>query len=245
MRLALGGETLPFWVTANRQTGGRGQAGRSWTSFDGNLQASVAMHSAAPLAQAGELALIAGISLIDAVRATSPLADRLTMRLKWPNDLLIDGAKAGGILVETTTAQRQSGFVAVIGFGLNVRVHPSELAGCLAIGLGRPATSLASHGLDVSATTILEALSSAFETWIQAWDCGRSFRAHIAPAWQSRAGCVGEAISVSTETGKLHGRYRGIDDHGHLLIELASGVIRVVTHGDVALTDAIEERKKE
>ena len=110
MRLAFSGEPLPLWITAERQTDGRGRSGRTWVSNAGNLQASLALTCQAPLKSAPELSFVAGIALIEAVRATSPLAETIHLRLKWPNDLLIGPAKAGGILVETTTARGEPTF---------------------------------------------------------------------------------------------------------------------------------------
>lgn len=237
MRLAIIGETLPLWVTAGRQTHGRGRVGRSWTSGDGNLIASVAMICNAPMAQAGELALIAGIALIDAVRHLAPGAVTLPMRLKWPNDLLIGGAKAGGILVETTTARGQPGFLAVLGFGLNVHQHPDNL--------DRPVTSLVAHGLDVTAHDLARALTVTTETWLAAWDNGSGFAAFIQPAWQNRAGERGEAVSIVTDVGTIRGTYRGIDERGHLLVETDGGELKIITHGDVALANVVSGSGKE
>lgn len=252
LRLALQGEALPLWVLADRQTGGRGRAGRHWISAPGNLQASVAVRSRAPIRQAGELALIAGIALMDAVqsacRATSPLAETRNIRLKWPNDLLIGGAKAGGILVETTTAVGEPGFLAIIGFGLNICEHPGGLANDLANDLAsvpannlrRATTSLADQGWRVSRTDAFAKLVEQLDHWLTAWDDGRGFATAIAPEWRRRSGIEGEAISVTMDNAHVHGRYRGIDGRGHLLIETADGAVQTLTHGDVALADAIE-----
>ena len=112
MRLALKGEDLPLWVIADRQTAGRGRAGRTWTSPPGNLYASLAFCCEAPIEQAGQLSLIAGISLIDAIRTNTELAPDAGLRLKWPNDVLVGLSKVGGILVESTMARGSPGFLA-------------------------------------------------------------------------------------------------------------------------------------
>src|SRR6185437_573813 len=124
MRLALKGEDLPLWVIADRQTAGRGRAGRSWVSPTGNLYASLAICCAAPIEKAGQLSLVAGISLFDAIRATTGLAPDAGLRLKWPNDVLLGLAKMGGILVESTSARGSPGFLAVLGFGVNIDNAP-------------------------------------------------------------------------------------------------------------------------
>src|SRR6476646_132144 len=111
MRLGVGGEDLPLWVIADVQTGGRGRSGRTWVSQPGNLHASLALCCTAPMEKAGQLSLLAGISVIDAIRDIMDLAPGTELRLKWPNDILIGIAKAGGILVESTSLREGSGFL--------------------------------------------------------------------------------------------------------------------------------------
>ncbi|MBK9078073.1 MAG: biotin--[acetyl-CoA-carboxylase] ligase [Hyphomicrobium sp.] len=231
MRLALTGEALPLWVTAERQTAGRGRTGRTWASLPGNLQASLAFHSKAPLQQAGELSLLAAIAAIEAIRAISPLADTTGIRLKWPNDLLIGPAKAGGILVETTLArgeagsQTGAGFLAVLGFGLNVASCPDDL--------GRAATSLAHEGVTTTAATLLDALADQCDLWIARWDEGRGFGA-IRDAWIECAGPLGEPITLQSPSGPIAATYQGLAPSGALLAGI-DGRIETITYGDVAL----------
>jgi BirA family transcriptional regulator, biotin operon repressor / biotin---[acetyl-CoA-carboxylase] ligase len=230
MRLALSGEALPLWVAAERQTAGRGRAGRSWGSLPGNLQASLAIATAAPLQRAGELSLLAGIAAVDAVRAISPLADTAGLRLKWPNDLLLGPAKAGGILVETTAHAGRplvtvSGFLAVLGFGLNVTAYPYDL--------GRAATSLAHKGIATSAAELLAALADSCDAWLARWDEGRAFDT-IRQAWMERAGPLGEPITVQSPSGTITATYQGLASSGALLAGI-DGRIETITYGDVAL----------
>jgi BirA family transcriptional regulator, biotin operon repressor / biotin---[acetyl-CoA-carboxylase] ligase len=233
MRLALAGEALPLWVTAERQSAGRGRAGRSWVSEPGNLQASLAFGAKAPLQKAGELSLVAGIALIDAIRTISPLAERSGLRLKWPNDLLSVTAKAGGILVETTTSHGkpslqhslQPGFLAVLGFGLNIATCPADT--------GRATAALAQSGIDVTPDQVLSSLADQCDAWIGRWNDGRGFN-DIRDAWMQRAGTIGEAITVQTASGPVTGTYQGLAPSGALLAEVA-GQVETITYGDVAL----------
>lgn len=239
MRLALSGEVLPLWVTAERQSAGRGRAGRTWASEPGNLQASLAFASKAPLQRAGELSILAGIALIDGIRAISPLAEIVGLRLKWPNDLLIGTAKAGGILVETTTArgepafQTGNGFLAVMGFGLNVATCP-EIP-------GRAVASLAGNGLSLTPDTVLECLADHCEAWIARWDNGQGFQA-IRQAWMDRAGLIGEPITIQTASGPLSATYQGLAPSGALLADI-SGRLETITYGDVALIASTDKGK--
>lgn len=225
MRFALAGEALPLWVSAERQTSGRGRSGRTWDAPPGNLQASLAFSSLAPLHCAGELSLVAGIALIDTVTACQRQDNGVRVRLKWPNDLLIGPAKAGGILVETTTARGAPGFVAVIGFGLNIVNAPEAI--------GQAATSLAAEKIAGDAESVLNRLADQCADWIARWDEGRGFEA-IRHAWMARAGVLGEAITVNTTAGAVAGTYQGLAESGALLAEI-DGRVRTITYGDVAL----------
>lgn len=234
-RLALSGEPLPLWVSAERQTAGRGRAGRAWLSEPGNLQASVAVATEAPVRRAGELSLVAGVAVIDAIRLKSPLAERAPVRLKWPNDVLIGTAKAGGILVETMMARGEPGFLAVIGFGLNLKTRPEAL--------GHGATALSDHGIPVSADELLDALADRCEHWLAIWDEGRGFET-IRTEWMKRAGPLGEGITINLETGPRTATYRGLAPSGALLIETDAGE-ETVSYGDVMLVAQIDESKGE
>jgi BirA family transcriptional regulator, biotin operon repressor / biotin---[acetyl-CoA-carboxylase] ligase len=225
MRLALAGEELPLWVMADVQTSGRGRAGRQWQSPPGNLCASLAFSCIAPLEKAGQLSLIAGISVIDAVRATTSLAPDVQLRLKWPNDILMNLAKLGGILVESTTAPGRAGFVAILGFGLNVLTSPDDL--------GAAATALARHGNAPSGSHLIQALDEHVSAWLARWDQGNNFAA-IRNAWIERAGSMGEPITINTVDGPVSGTYEGLSETGALHARV-DGVLREFSHGDVAL----------
>jgi len=228
MRLALKGEILPLWIIAGRQTAGRGRAGRSWVSPAGNFYASIAFCCSAPMEKAGQLSLIAGISLLEAIRAATDLAQDAPLRLKWPNDVLMGTAKMGGILVESTTARGSPGFLAVVGFGLNIASHPQDL--------GRAATSLGQYARAPVPATLLDALAEQFPRWLDVWKDGDDFAA-IRRAWMERAGPIGEGISVNAIDGPIRGTYRGLSETGALLAEV-SGELREINHGDVALGGA-------
>ncbi|RUO97799.1 biotin--[acetyl-CoA-carboxylase] ligase [Hyphomicrobium sp.] len=228
-RLGLAGEALPLWVVADTQTGGRGRAGRQWVSQPGNLHASLAFRSMAPMAQAGQLSLIAGIAIIDAVRTTMDLAPETELRLKWPNDILIGFAKAGGILVESTSFREGSGFLAVLGFGLNLVTFPEAV--------GRNAVALADYGAPPSPRALIANLSERVGFWLDRWAEGANFSV-LRQAWMDRAGPVGEPIVVNTEAGPLAATYEGLAETGALLANV-DGVIREINYGDVALIGEI------
>jgi BirA family biotin operon repressor/biotin-[acetyl-CoA-carboxylase] ligase len=225
MRLALAGEHLPFWVIADTQTGGKGRSGRDWISYPGNLHASLAFACAAPLGNAGQLSLVAGISAVDAIRATMELAPSVKLRLKWPNDILIGFAKTGGILVESTSWREGPGFLAIVGFGLNLVAFPDAIE--------REVTALGQHGRAPGIRDIIPVLSNRISFWLGQWNGGSNVDI-IREAWVERAGPVGEAITINTTAGQVSATYRGLGKTGALLADV-DGVLKEFNYGDVAL----------
>src|SRR5262245_14857271 len=135
LTLARAGERGPLWVTAGRQSAGKGRRGRSWTSEPGNLFASLLLTEPAPPEHWAELSLVAALAIHDAIADLAPAA-RSRLAIKWPNDLLLDGAKFAGILAEA------EGTTVVVGIGLNCASHPADT--------DYPATNLAAARIKLS-----------------------------------------------------------------------------------------------
>jgi BirA family transcriptional regulator, biotin operon repressor / biotin---[acetyl-CoA-carboxylase] ligase len=223
LRQAAGGARGPTWIVADRQSRGRGRSGRSWTTMDGNLSASLLFEPRCPTEHLHHLALLAGVSLHSAVldAAQGAISD---LRLKWPNDLLIGTAKVGGILVETTIMGAHT--TAVIGVGLNIAVAPSID--------GRAVASLSEMAPHVTRDVVFAALCRQMDAWIGIWRQGAGFAA-IRQAWVARAGRLGETLSINGGAGRLRGTYMGIDDTGALLLRDDSGHELRLNYGDVSL----------
>jgi BirA family biotin operon repressor/biotin-[acetyl-CoA-carboxylase] ligase len=239
MRRALAGEPTPLWVLADRQTSGRGRSGRAWASQPGNLFASLLVSTPCPPAFAGQLSLVAGVAVIDAIRkAAAPLVPPAGLRLKWPNDILIGSAKTGGILIESTTRDSGVERLAVIGIGLNLASAPDDL--------GRAATFLSAHGLSLSPQRALCFLAEAMDVWLRTWKDARGF-AGVRSAWLERAGSIGEPLTVHTSKGLASGRFAGLDEEGALVIAGPDGKERRFSYGDVTLgsSTAAEQKKDE
>ncbi len=217
LRLAREGEHGPLWVTARSQTAGRGRRGRTWVSEPGNLYTSLVLTDPSPPDRRAELSFVAALALHDAVGARIPgVSSRLL--LKWPNDLLIDGCKFAGILIEG------EGNAAVIGIGVNCAHHPS--------GTDFPATDLASAGLRASPEKVFEALSSAMAQRLAQWDRGAGFVA-IRAEWLKRAANLGHDIKVAVTEGTRVGRFETVDDRGCLVLRLPNGATETIAAGDV------------
>lgn len=225
-RRAEAGEAGPLWIMARRQTAGRGRSGRQWTSEPGNLYASLVVRLACSPAVIPQLSLLAGVAVVEAIgEAAGSMPAGL--RLKWPNDVLIGQAKCAGILAESISGH--DAVIAVIGTGINLAWHPSDL--------GRAATNLNAHGVQVAPDAMLGLLAAAVQRWLAVWECGKGF-AHVRAAWLERAGPVGESCSVNTGAERIEGLFAGLDPGGALLMQDGEGRQRNITFGDVMLAAA-------
>jgi BirA family biotin operon repressor/biotin-[acetyl-CoA-carboxylase] ligase len=227
LRLAHDGEAGPLWLTAGEQTGGRGRGGRCWASPPGNLYASLLLRPRCAAELAPQLSLLTAVAVHEAIAAVS--AGRIrhpALTLKWPNDILLDGAKAGGILLESVSNHGKPGYAVAIGIGLNLSHHPCDL--------GRPAAHLGEHLPDIEADALLFAIIHRMAGWLACWQEGAGF-ARVRDAWIERSLAPGTPISVHAHGGVMRGFFLGIDSGGAL--RLGSGApdepeIRV-TAGDI------------
>jgi BirA family transcriptional regulator, biotin operon repressor / biotin---[acetyl-CoA-carboxylase] ligase len=219
-QLAQGAQT-PLWIIADEQSQGRGRNGRAWQSPKGNLYASLLLKLSVNASAATQLSFVAALAAYDAVASQLPQGTG-SLRLKWPNDVMLAGAKVAGILIESLGGPGSDRLAAIIGIGINVSSAPADLP--------RAAGSL---GLDASAcAAIFAALTSSFETWLGRWAEGRGF-ADIREAWLSHAHAPGEAVSVNLNSSTIRGIFRGIDERGALKLETSVGVVITVTAGDI------------
>ena len=221
LRLTRAGERGPLWITAARQTAGRGRRGNVWTSEPGNLYASLLMTDAAPARHLPELCFVVALALRDAVCTVAPaLAGAL--KLKWPNDLLLGGAKLSGILIEAESFGADA--VTVVGIGVNCAHHPANI--------GYRVTDLAAEGVTVAPEELFCALSGTMVTRLAQWDRGGGFAA-IRAAWLTHAAGIGGEIVVRLADRQLTGRFESLDATGRLMLRLPSGALEAITAGDI------------
>lgn len=212
----------PLWIVADEQSQGRGRNGRAWQSPKGNLYASLLLRLSVSASVATQLSFVAALAAHDAIASQLQPQETGGLRLKWPNDVMLGGAKVAGILIESLGWPGSNDLAAIVGIGINVSSAPS--------GLDRDASSL---GLEPSAcAAIFAALVSSFETWLGRWAEGNGFAA-IREAWLSRALAVGEAVSVNLNSSAIRGIFRGLDERGALKLETPAGVVITVTAGDI------------
>jgi len=209
--LARDGAPEGLWLRAERQTGGKGRQGRAWDSPAGNLHASTLVRLQPGDPPAPTLALVAAVALHQAIRPHAPEA-----RIKWPNDLLVHGAKLAGILLE------RQGDAVILGFGVNLAHHPEGLERSTAslVGLGPAAPDPDGFLID---------LAEALARWIARWR-GEGL-APIRARWLERAHPVGSALTANGEEGL----FEGLDAEGALLLRRAGGSVETIRAGDVFL----------
>jgi BirA family transcriptional regulator, biotin operon repressor / biotin---[acetyl-CoA-carboxylase] ligase len=223
------GDRGPLWITATAQTEGRGRCGRNWISPPGNLYASLLLSDPSPFECAPQIAFVAALALRDAVvHGAGALAPRL--KFKWPNDLLLDGGKCAGILIEgeaTSEAGAQQGLIVVIGVGINCQNHPSADGSSAAV-----ATDLAGHGAAITPEQLFARLSATMCRRLAQWDRSRGFAA-ILSDWLKHARGIGEPIAVRNGDAEVQGRFVGLDHLGYLVLERANGELTKIAAGDV------------
>jgi BirA family biotin operon repressor/biotin-[acetyl-CoA-carboxylase] ligase len=218
---ALQGEPAGLVIRADVQTRGRGRRGRDWASPKGNLYTSILLQPARPAGEIATLGFVAVLALGDALQAILPPTTQVSH--KWPNDLLLNGRKVSGILLETQTVQGASPFV-ILGIGVNILSHPADTP--------YPVTDLLANGSAlITPRELLDRLLAAIAPAYTSWEQG-GFAA-IEPAWRRRAVGIGQPIEVRLQGGSLHGTFRDLDSDGALRLGLPEGGERRISAGDV------------
>lgn len=220
-RLAAAGLFTECWIAARRQSAGRGRMGRSWASPTGNLFATALIHVPGGAREALRLPFAAALAVHDALAPLAPAAD---LRLKWPNDVRVDGAKLCGILVEAGARDDESW--AAVGIGINVVSVPDAA--------GQAATSLADLRGDnaVNADTVLGAMR---ETFAHRRMEARDDFAGTRSAWLDRAEGLGKAMRSTAVDPPVEGVFETLAEDGGLILRLPDGTRRTIRAGDVEL----------
>lgn len=210
-RLAHDGAAHGTVVTARQQTAGRGRQGRSWISPPGNLLVSFLFRSSGfpgfTASRGAELGFVAAVAVADTIAALTG-----GCQLKWPNDVLLDGAKTAGILTE------MAGDAIVVGIGINVAHSPAHMPYAV--------TSLAAAGAAADAETVLAVLMDRMDNRIAEW-AAQGFDA-IRVAWLLRGPSIGQVMTARCGGGWLDGQFAGLAGDGALLLQTRDGIQRIV-----------------
>ena len=198
-------------MRADLQTRGRGRHGRGWASPRGNLYASVLLRPSVPAAEVATLSLVAGLALAEALAKLG-----IEPALKWPNDVLVGGAKLAGLLAEALTSKGRVEAV-ILGLGVNVGTHPDLPE--------RPTTCLRSLGLSIEPEALLGHFLAALGPTYDRWQEGGGF-APLRGAWLARAANLGEAVVLREGDATFAGRFVDVDAAGRLCLSNEGGLRR-------------------
>lgn len=220
-RLAAAGEHGPVWLRADRQTAGRGRRGRAWESPAGNLAATLLIVPGKPASECAQLSFVTAIAAAD---AASGFAANAEIKVKWPNDVLANGRKLAGILLESASGGDGALTFLAIGVGINLAHFPPDTE--------FPATSLAALGVSVpSPSAALSQLAAHFAKWYEVW-MTNGF-SPIQDAWLARAAGLGSRIRARLTHEETSGVFEGIDNTGALILREAQGRTRTIAAGEV------------
>ncbi|MDE8347947.1 MAG: biotin--[acetyl-CoA-carboxylase] ligase [Acidocella sp.] len=208
---AKAGEVAGLAVLADVQTAGRGSRGREWVSAPGNLYLSVLLRPAQEVSSLNRFPLLAGLAVAQAIGQLAP--DIVQPVLKWPNDVLLDGAKLAGVLIDAAPSQGRIDWL-VMGFGVNLAFAPQIP--------GRLTTSLASHGLVVAAEVAAQAVLQSLSGWLEILAAGGAEA--IQTAWLQAALPLGTEMTVRGAQSTTHGRFAGLSHTGALQLRVENRI---------------------
>ncbi|HDZ71664.1 MAG TPA: biotin--[acetyl-CoA-carboxylase] ligase [Aurantimonas coralicida] len=229
LEAARAGDPGPLWVTAERQVAGRGRRGRAWVSESGNLYASWLVIDPAPLEHLSNLPLVASLGVRNALARLTGADDEL-VAVKWPNDVLVRGRKAVGILLESERLPDRR-MAVVIGCGVNVAHVPD--------GTPYEVTSLEREGVRCDLDAIFASVAEEVERALAIFRRGEGFAA-IRREWLAHAVGLGQACRVNLADGTLTGRFEALDERGRLILRGDDGKTTAVSAGDLFFLESAE-----
>jgi BirA family transcriptional regulator, biotin operon repressor / biotin---[acetyl-CoA-carboxylase] ligase len=210
-------------VIAEEQTAGRGRLARTWLTPQGNIALSVVLFPR--LAQLPEMIMLAALGVVQSIENVTGLKPGI----KWPNDILLNGKKVCGILLETDARLTQGEQVAyvIIGIGINVYLQPDDFT-----EIASTATSLSvAAGKDVSRLAVVRALLQAMDSLYIGLNSGQS----LYEKWRTRLVNLGQAVSVTSVDSVYEGIAESVERDGSLFVRCCDGELKRVVAGDVTL----------
>jgi BirA family transcriptional regulator, biotin operon repressor / biotin---[acetyl-CoA-carboxylase] ligase len=228
LEAARDGEENGLWIVARHQTAGRGSRGRTWIGQDGNLFSSLLLVEPAEVGILGELTFVFALAVRDTLfELFLERGLQAAIFLKWPNDVLVDGEKISGILLESHEIARRR--ILIAGIGINCAGHPENVTW--------PATDLRASGVEITSDALFVRLSGHVARRLMIWDRGKGF-AGIRSEWLASAVGVGEAIRAQLPGGTFEGIFEDIDDAGKLLLRTENGSRVALSSADIFFRDS-------
>ncbi|OSQ38087.1 biotin [Thalassospira mesophila] len=208
-------------IWARLQLAGRGRRGREWRSPVGNLFLSLLLRPDCPLQESARLTFLVSLAMAEAIDIVT--AGQVTPKCKWPNDLMVNGRKLCGILLESASLSGRDTDYLVIGTGVNIAFHPDDV--------DRPSTSLADLGAMIRIEDLISAYSARIDDLLAQWHA-RGFDA-VRESWLARAYGFGEPIVARLSERTLNGTFVGLDHGGSLILKDENGTEHVIGAGEV------------
>lgn len=208
-----------LWITASEQIGGRGRGGREWVSKPGSLYSSLIYDTGKSLCHSAQLSFVTSLAVRETVAAFVSTDD---VKCKWPNDVLVDGAKISGILLETYTKSGEKNLM-IIGIGINVSHHPDHT-------LYRATHINENVPVEVTPNDVFGVLADKMAKWLNIWQ-EKGFSV-IREEWLKSAKGQGDMIKVRLPDQELNGRFVDLDSQGALMLDMDSE-IKLIHSGDV------------
>ena len=224
MEMASRGAAEGTVVIAETQTRGKGRVGRKWISPKGNLYLSVILRPEMPLNKAPMITLMGAVATATAIRKQCGAC----AVIKWPNDILIAGRKASGLLTEMSAEQDRIRHI-VLGIGIDVNMNINELP----VDVRQLATTLAAEcGRKIDRQSLLRQLMQELDAWYQVFLAAEK---DVLAEWKALNVTIGKSVAVSGSGDTFQGLAKDIDDEGRLVVEVADGTMRTVAAGDVSI----------
>lgn len=227
LEAARAGDPGLLWITAERQFAGRGRRERHWVSERGNLYASLLLLDPAPVQDMMNLPLVAALGVHNGL-ASLASPEGTEIRIKWPNDILVNGRKSVGILIETEQLPNGRRAV-VIGCGVNVEADPQEMRD--------RATGLRREGFSASVAEVFDAVAAGVEDALSLWARGANFSA-VRSDWLRHAAGIGQECRVHLADRSVSGTFVELDEVGRLVLLDPEGMRRTFAAGEVFLSVA-------
>jgi BirA family biotin operon repressor/biotin-[acetyl-CoA-carboxylase] ligase len=210
----------PEWILALNQTASRGRRGRAWHFPKGNFAATLVLHPREAPDVVALRSFVASLALYDALVACGVQAQSLA--LKWPNDVLLNGGKVAGILLESIGA---GGGVSHLAIGIGVNLADAPLASDVEALAMRPVSLLSEAGVAISPEDFLDLLASAYAR--QESQFTTYGFAAIRDAWLARAAKLGEVITARTMNSETTGTFETVDAQGNLVLKTSEGRVAI------------------
>lgn len=222
-RVAKTNRSRDFVIWSKSQSSGRGRGSKKWESGNGNLLLSILLNRNIDIKQQPQLSFVTAIAVYETIKqiAHSSVVN-LDIRLKWPNDVLVNGQKIAGILLESFNINGVNPLI--IGIGININNLPNHI--------DQSATSLVDEGIDIlDIRYVLDILITNFDKYFDIWQ-EQTFTA-IRTIWLSNAAKLNQEVIISDGRNPVIGIFRDMDDNGNIVIETSDGKKRTMLTGDV------------